>query len=97
VRRPEFFVENRLVNCVKLGKELPGMAYPPFPGALGERIYLNVSQEAWKMFLEHFKMVMNEYRLQGGTEQATNAFYEQAEKFFFGEGAQLPPDYKPHH
>ncbi len=85
----------RLVQCVKLGKELPGLEYPPLGGELGDRIWLHVSEEAWKMFLEHFKMIMNEYRLQGGTEQATKAFLEQAEKYFFGEGAQLPPDYVP--
>src|SRR3989454_807248 len=47
------------------------------------------------MWLEHFKMVMNEYRLAGGSEQANQVLFDQAEKFFFGEGAQLPPDYKP--
>lgn len=86
----------RLVKCAKLGKELPGLVYPPFPGALGDRIWLEVSDEGWKMFLEHFKMVMNEYRLQGGSEHATNAFYDQAEKYFFGDGAAAPPpDFKP--
>ena len=85
----------RMVQCVKLGKELPGLDYPPFGGELGERIWREVSAEAWKLYLEHFKMIMNEYRLQGGTEQATKAFFDEAEKFFFGEGAQLPPDYVP--
>ena len=28
----------QIVNCVKTGKALPGMARPPFPGALGQRI-----------------------------------------------------------
>jgi Fe-S cluster biosynthesis and repair protein YggX len=85
----------RLVKCVKLGKELPGLDYPPFGGALGDKIWLEVSEEAWKMFLEQFKMIMNEYRLQGGSEAATKAFYEQAEKYFYGEGTQAPPEFKP--
>lgn len=89
-------MEQRLVKCVKLGKELPGLAYPPFPGPLGDRLWLEASGEAWKMFLEHFKMVMNENRLQGGTDAATNAFYEQAEKYFFGDGVvAAPPEFKP--
>lgn len=88
----------RTVHCIKLGKDLPGLDYPPFGGPLGARIWGNVSEEAWKMFLEHFKMMMNEYRLQGGTEQATNAFLEQAEKYFYGEGAAAPPpEYVPTH
>lgn len=88
-------MSQRLVKCAKLGKELPGLEYPPFGGPLGDRIWLEVSDEAWKGFLEHFKMIMNEYRLQGGSEQATRAFLEQAEKYFFGEGVEAPPEFKP--
>lgn len=83
----------RTVKCVKLGRELPGLDYPPFGGELGARIWRNVSEEAWKMFLEHFKMIMNEYRLAGGTEEASRAFVETAESYFFGEGAKPPPDF----
>ena len=85
----------RTVQCIKLGKELPGMEYPPFGGELGEKIWLNVSEDAWKMFLEQFKMIMNEYRLQGGTDQATKIFMEQAEKYFYGEGGVARREYKP--
>ena len=84
-----------MVNCKKLGETLPGLPYKPFNDALGQRIYDSVSQEAWKMWLEHFKMIMNEYRLAGGSEQANQVLFDQAEKYFFGEGAALPPDYKP--
>ena len=52
-----------MVQCVKLSKELPGVKCKPFEDELGQRIYDNVSQEAWKMWLEHSKMLINEYRL----------------------------------
>ena len=84
-----------MVMCKKLGKELPGLAFKPWPNALGQKVYDGISMDAWKMWTEHFKMIMNEYRLAGGTEQANQILFEQAEKFFFGEGAQLPPDFKP--
>ena len=84
----------RMVQCKKLQRELPGLEHKPFPNELGQRIYDNISQEAWKMWLEHFKMIMNEYRLAGGSEQANQVLFDQAEKYFFGEGAQLPPDYQ---
>jgi len=29
-----------------------------------------VSKEAWKLWLEHMKMIMNEYRLNLGTSEA---------------------------
>ena len=85
----------RTVFCLKLQKELPGLAFKPWPNALGTKIYDSISQDAWKMWTEHFKMIMNEYRLAGGSEDANRILFEQAEKFFFGEGAALPPDFKP--
>src|SRR5215831_19060340 len=54
----------RMVKCVKLGRELPGLNEPPFDTELGQKIYENVSAEAWKMWAEHSKMLLNEYRLQ---------------------------------
>lgn len=85
----------RTVQCKKLGRELPGMSFKPFPNELGQRIFDSISQEAWKMWLEHFKMIMNEYRLVAGDPRATQILYEQAEIFFFGGGGQLPPDFVP--
>ncbi|TMD00803.1 MAG: Fe(2+)-trafficking protein, partial [Chloroflexi bacterium] len=37
----------RMVKCVKLGRELPGLDKPPFPGELGKRIYENISKQAY--------------------------------------------------
>jgi len=85
----------RMVMCKKLGKELPGISYKPFNNELGQRIYENISQDAWKMWLEHFKMVMNEFRLSPADPRTNQILFQQAEQFFFGESAQPPPDYQP--
>jgi Fe-S cluster biosynthesis and repair protein YggX len=85
----------RMVHCVKFGREMPGLDRPPWKGELGKRIYENVSKEAWKMWVEYSKMVMNEYRLNPLDPQSQTIIAEQMEKFFFGEGAQLPPGYVP--
>jgi Fe-S cluster biosynthesis and repair protein YggX len=53
----------RLVHCVKLGRELPGLDAPPWPGPLGQRIYEQISAEAWELWEERMKMILNEYRL----------------------------------
>jgi len=84
----------RMVQCAKLGKELPGVAYKPFDNALGQRIYDNVSQEAWMMWVEHSKMIVNEYRLDLTSKKAHEVLLEQCEQFFFGEGAAPPPEYQ---
>ena len=85
----------RMVTCVKLGKELPGVKWKPWNDELGQRIYDSVSQEAWQMWLEHSKMLINEYRLDLMSARAQQILREQCEQYFFGEGAQLPPDYVP--
>ena len=81
--------------CVKLQKELPGLSEPPFDNPLGQRIYENVSQEAWKMWVERMKMIMNEYRLNLGTKEAQEFMMQQMEEYFFGEGTATPPGYVP--
>jgi Fe-S cluster biosynthesis and repair protein YggX len=83
----------RMVNCVKLGREAEAMKYKPFNDEFGQKLFDNVSQEAWKMWLEHSKMLINEYRLDLLSPAAQKILREQCDKFFFGEGAQLPPDY----
>jgi Fe-S cluster biosynthesis and repair protein YggX len=83
----------RMVQCKKLGKELVGMKWKPFEDDFGQRLYDNVSQEAWTMWLEHSKMLINEYRLDLMSPKDQARLREQCEQFFFGEGAQLPPDF----
>lgn len=86
----------RKVFCVKFQKEMPGMDEIPFEGhPLGQRVYENVSKEAWKLWLEHMKMIMNEYRLNLGTQEAQEFLLKQMEDYFFGEGSSFPPGYVP--
>ena len=53
----------RMVQCIHLKKEAEGMAYPPYPGELGKRIYDNVSKEAFELWKKHQTMLVNENRL----------------------------------
>ncbi|HSB17382.1 MAG TPA: oxidative damage protection protein [Bryobacteraceae bacterium] len=86
----------RKIFCVKFQREMEGLAEPPFDNhPLGQRIYENVSKEAWRLWVEHMKMIMNEYRLNLGTREAQEFLLKQMEEYFFGEGAAFPPDYVP--
>jgi Fe-S cluster biosynthesis and repair protein YggX len=85
----------RIVHCVKFGRDLPGLERIPWKGEIGKRVYENVSQEAWKMWIEHSKMLMNEYRLNPLDPQSFKIMEEQMEQFLFGEGAKLPEGYVP--
>ena len=85
----------RQVFCVKFQKELPGLDAPPWPGEIGQRIYSQVSAQAWKLWEDRQKMILNEYRLMPWQKEAQELILKQMEDFFFGEGAALPPGYVP--
>ncbi|WP_018866575.1 MULTISPECIES: oxidative damage protection protein [unclassified Thioalkalivibrio] len=80
----------RTVNCVKLGQEAEGLDFPPYPGEMGKKIYLNVSKEAWQAWLSHQTMLINEYRLTPVDPKARKFLEEEMEKFLFGEGSEKP-------
>jgi len=86
---------SRVVKCVKLGREAEGLDKPPYPGELGQRIFENVSKEAWQMWIRHQTILMNEYRLSPIDPQHRKFLEEQMEKFFFGEGAEVPEGFTP--
>jgi Fe-S cluster biosynthesis and repair protein YggX len=83
------------VFCVKLHQELPGLDEPPFDTDLGNRVYAQVSRQAWQMWTEHCKMLLNEYRLNPARKEDQEAIVRQMEQYFFGEGAPLPKEYVP--
>ena len=85
----------RIVHCVKFQKDLPGLDAPPWPGELGQRVYENASLDAWKLWEERQKMILNEYRLLPFQKEAQDLMAKHMEDFFFGEGAALPPGYVP--
>ncbi len=85
----------KTVQCVKLGKELPALKRTPMGGPLGKRIRRNISADAWNMWVEHSKMIINEYRLNAAEEKAQEVLMKQCEDFFFGEGVAAPPEFVP--
>jgi len=85
----------RMVDCVKFGKRMEGLAKPPLKGEVGQKIFDNVSKEAWRMWLEHSKMIINEFRLDLMSEHGQQVWMSEMERFLWGEGSQLPPDYVP--
>jgi len=75
---------------VKLGREAEGLDRPPYPGELGQRIFENVSKEAWQKWLGHQTMLINEYRLVAFEPKARQFLVGEMEKYFFGDGSDKP-------
>ena len=83
------------VFCVKLQKELKGLDDAPFDTDLGKKVYENVSEQAWGMWMEHCKMLLNEYRLNPSRREDQEVIVKQLDMFFFGEGSARPKEYVP--
>ncbi|WP_455380614.1 oxidative damage protection protein [Acidihalobacter prosperus] len=85
----------RMVQCSYLGKEAEGLDRPPYPGEIGKKIYLEVSKEAWQLWLRHQTMLINEYRLSPVDPKARKFLEEEMERFLFGGEANKPEGYVP--
>lgn len=85
----------RTIFCTKLHKEAKGIDMAPYPNKLGQRIFDEISQEAWEQWLNHQTMLINEYKLSMIDPKSKKFLLEEMEKFLFGEGTSLPPGYQP--
>jgi Fe-S cluster biosynthesis and repair protein YggX len=77
-----------------LKREAPGLDRAPYPGELGQRIYENVSKEAWSRWITHQTMLLNEYRLTPVEPKARKFLEAEMEKFFFGAGSKTPEGFR---
>ncbi|WP_026329702.1 oxidative damage protection protein [Thiomicrorhabdus arctica] len=86
---------SRKVKCVKMGEELEGLDFLPFPGELGQKIYDNVSKEAWKQWLAQQTILINEYRLSSLDPKARSFLAEEMQKYLFNdEDVDMPEEFK---
>lgn len=78
----------RIVHCRKLDKDLPGLPFKPtVAGELGERIYNEVSLQAWQMWLQDSVKYVNTYRLDLASKEAQAFMRHQMEVYFgFAQG-----------
>jgi len=83
------------VFCVKFRRQMAGLPEPPWPGELGQRIYENVSAEAWELWEDRMRMILNEYRMVPWQKESQELMAKLMEEFFFGKADVLPPDYTP--
>lgn len=85
----------RIVHCAKLGRDLPGLEKPPIPGELGQRIFDNISQQAWDMWQEQSRLIINHYGLNLADPDSRQILRQQMEEFLFGEQNKMPEGWVP--
>ena len=84
-----------MIHCSKLGQEAEGLDRQPYPGELGQRIFDNISKEAWQSWMQHQTMLINENRLSVIDPKAREFLEKEMEKFLFGDGSEIPEGFTP--
>ena len=74
----------RLIHCAKLNKEAMGLPVPPMPGTMGQKVYEQISKEAWQLWLTHQTMFINENRLSMIEPAARTRVMQELDQFLFG-------------
>jgi Fe-S cluster biosynthesis and repair protein YggX len=79
--------EPRIVHCRMLKKDLPGLDRVPYKNELGQKIYNEVSKEAWAKWLQDSVKYINTYRVDLAAPEGQKFMLKQAAIYFgFEEG-----------
>jgi Fe-S cluster biosynthesis and repair protein YggX len=81
--------EPRIVHCRKLGKDLPGLARPPYKNELGKRIFEEISKDAWDMWLQDSVKYINTYRVDLASSEGQKFMLKQCAVYFGFEEGEL--------
>ena len=87
----------RTVHCIVLKRAAEGLGKPPYPGDLGDRIYQNISKEAWNEWLQRLVLIINENRLSTADSEHIKLIEQHMLGFLFGEGdlGAIPQGFAP--
>ena len=86
---------SRMVSCVVLKREAPGLTRVPYPGELGQRIFNEVSEEGWKQWIEQQTMIINENGLSTMDPTSLQLLENHMLSFLFKEGELAHQPFRP--
>lgn len=75
-------MSDRIVHCRKLDKDLPGLDRPPFRNELGQKLFAEVSKEAWQLWLKDSVKIINTYRVDLVTSEGQKFMLQQCSVYF---------------
>jgi Fe-S cluster biosynthesis and repair protein YggX len=79
----------RIVHCRKLGRDLPGIRRAPYRNDLGQKIYADVSQEAWDIWLKESVKYVNTYRVDLASPEGQKFMFKQCAIYFGYEEGEM--------
>jgi Fe-S cluster biosynthesis and repair protein YggX len=81
--------EVRMVQCKKLNEKLPGMKRAPYRNEFGQKVYEEISQQAWEQWLKDSVKLINTYRVDLAAAAGQRFMMEQCEIYFGYKDGQL--------
>ena len=89
-------MSERIVRCRLLKKDLPGLDRAPYKNELGQRIYDEVSKEAWQQWLKDSVRFINTYRVDLATSEGQAFMFKQCSIYFgYEQGEQAETAWTP--
>ncbi len=85
----------RTIFCEVDKIDTEGLAFAPWPGEAGKRVFAHVGKPAWQRWLAHQTMLINENRLSPLNPQHRAMLEGEMLKFLFGGGAEKPAGFVP--
>ncbi len=92
--------EVRMVHCKKLNEKLPGLKRPPYRNEFGQKVYEEISQQAWDQWLKDSVKLINTYRVDLAAAAGQRFMMDQCAIYFgykdgeLAETAWVPPSEK---
>ena len=72
----------RIVHCRHLKKDLPGLDRAPFRNELGQKIFEEISKDAWQMWLKDSVKFINTYRVDLASSEGQKFMAKQCAIYF---------------
>jgi Fe-S cluster biosynthesis and repair protein YggX len=86
----------RIVHCRLLKKDLPGLDRPPYKNELGQRLFAEVSKEAWQQWLKDSVKFINTYRVDLASPEGQKFMLKQCAIYFgYEEGEMAQTAFTP--
>ena len=85
----------RKIHCVVDDIETEGLDYPPWPSEAGLRVYREVGKPAWRRWIAHQTILINEYRIHPMNPEQREFLEREMIRFLFDKSVHMPPGYVP--
>lgn len=74
---------SRMIFCTFLKREAEGLDFQLYPGEMGQRIYQQISKEAWTQWMTKQTMLINEKKLNMMNVEHRQQIEKEMVKFLF--------------